>query len=197
MWVAVHPRTRPAMSSRDGADLRNGQGQAQRRARSHGDLLDRMYAVALHLTGDRHHAERAVERAYASTEPGYESDKRRIALYRALIASLRDDGHAGPERRTGAPVVDAVHALPETYRAPVLLADVEGFSARELATVFDLPAGELRDTVARAHLRLYDTLSAAGGGRRFRPVARDGDQTADGSSRPPRPAARDEDRGER
>lgn len=155
-------RTRSAMSNHDG------------------DLLDRMYSVALHLAGDRPRAERAVERAYASADPAYEGDKRRIALYRALISSLRDDRRASARPRTGTPVVDAVHALPESDRASVLLADVEGLSPRQVATVLDEPAGEVRAAVARAHLRLFDALSAADGGR-FRPAARDGDRRADGS----------------
>lgn len=175
-------RTRRPMSSRNGNARADGVRQ--------GDLLDRMYSVAVHLAGDRPRAERAVERAYASTDPAYEGDKRRIALYRALLSSLRDERGRSATPRTGTPVVDAVHALPEADRVPVLLTDVEGLSSQQVATVLGEPADEVRDAVARAHLRLFDALSAADGGP-FRPVARDGDRRADGSSRPARPVAPD------
>lgn len=155
-----------------------------------GDLLDRVYSVAVHLAGDRPRAERAVECAYASTDGTDECAERRLALYRELLSSLRDERGTSTGRRTGAPVLDAVHALPDRDRVLVLLADVEGLSSRELATVLDEPADETRDAVARAHLRLFDVLSGDGAGR-FRPAARDGDRRADGSSRPSRPAAPD------
>lgn len=181
-------RTRRPMTSRDsglhGSDV------------PHGDLLDRMYSVALHLAGDRRRAERAVERAYATTDLGYEGDKRRIALYRALIAALRDEPRASARVRTGARVVDAVHALPEKDRAKVLLTDVEGLGPRQVAKVLDEPADDARDAVTRAHLRLFDALSDAGDGR-FRPAVPGAGRRADGSSRPGRPTARDEGRGDR
>lgn len=172
---------RSPMSGRDEAARLDGT--------RHADLLDRLYSVALHLAGDRPHAERAVQRAYASADPAYEGDKRRIALYRALISSLHDQRRAAAPR-TGTPVVDAVHALPEAERAPVLLTDVEGLSSQQVATVLDEPPAKVRDAVTRAHLRLFDEIQPndAGGGR-FRPAARDGDRRADGSSRPARPAA--------
>lgn len=173
MSLRTPPRTRSPMSNRDGPARLDGT--------RHADLLDRMYSVALHLAGDRPHAERAVERAYASTDPAYEGDKRRIALYRALISSLRDERRCTPAAaRTGTAVVDAVYALPEADRAPVLLTDVEGLTSQQAATVLDEPADEVRDSVARAHLRLFDAVSDAAGGR-FRPAARGGGRPAGGS----------------
>jgi DNA-directed RNA polymerase specialized sigma24 family protein len=173
------------MTSHDG-DVHPGTGR-------HGDLLDRMYSVAVHLAGDRRRAERAVERAFASTDPDYDGDKRRIALYRALISALRDEPRASAETHTDAPLVDAVHELPEEDRATVLLADIEGFGSRQLARVLDEPAAEARDAVTRSHLRLFDALSAADGGR-FRPAGPGAGRRPGGSSRPARPTARDEGR---
>ncbi|HEX6446583.1 MAG TPA: hypothetical protein VF053_15920 [Streptosporangiales bacterium] len=166
---------------------------AHRNGGRSGDLLDRMYSVALHLAGDRRRAERAVARAYAAADPADHRDGRRIALYRALISALRDEPRASTAVRGGAPVADAVHALPEPDRTTVLLADVEGLGDQQLATVLDEPAEEARDAVTRAHLRLFDALSAADGGR-FRPAGRDAVRRAVGSSRPAHPAARDADR---
>ena len=38
-------------------------------------------------------------------------------------------------------VKDAVDTLPESFRMPVLLADVEGFSYKEIAEIMDIPIG--------------------------------------------------------
>ncbi len=54
----------------------------------------------------------------------------------------------------------AVEALPDYYRLPVLLADVEGFSYAEIAEILDIPRGTVMSRLHRGrkqlHKRLYD-----------------------------------------
>ena len=57
-------------------------------------------------------------------------------------------------------VKQAVEALPDYYRLPVLLADVEGFSYAEIAEILDVPMGTVMSRLHRGrkqlHKRLYD-----------------------------------------
>jgi len=57
-------------------------------------------------------------------------------------------------------VKQAVEDLPDYYRLPVLLADVEGFSYSEIAEILDIPIGTVMSRLHRGrkqlHKRLYD-----------------------------------------
>lgn len=57
-------------------------------------------------------------------------------------------------------VKQAVEDLPDYYRLPVLLADVEGFSYSEIAEILDVPIGTVMSRLHRGrkqlHKRLYD-----------------------------------------
>ena len=57
-------------------------------------------------------------------------------------------------------VKQAVEALPDHYRLPVLLADVEGFSYAEIAEILDVPIGTVMSRLHRGrkqlHKRLYE-----------------------------------------
>ena len=61
---------------------------------------------------------------------------------------------------TEAEVKDAVDALPENFRMAVLLADVEGFSYKEIAEILDIPIGTVMSRLHRGRKalqkRLYD-----------------------------------------
>ncbi len=63
-------------------------------------------------------------------------------------------------------VVAAVEALPEAYRMAVLLADVEGFSYKEIAEILDIPIGTVMSRLHRGRKalqkELYDFASARG-----------------------------------
>lgn len=54
----------------------------------------------------------------------------------------------------------ALEALPDSFRMPVLLADVEGFSYREIADMLDIPIGTVMSRLHRGrksmHKRLFD-----------------------------------------
>ncbi len=63
-------------------------------------------------------------------------------------------------------VTEALEALPETFRMAVLLADVEGFSYKEIAEILDIPIGTVMSRLHRGRKslqkRLYDFAIARG-----------------------------------
>src|SRR5688500_18372683 len=65
-----------------------------------------------------------------------------------------------------AEVKDAVEALPENFRMAVLLADVEGFSYKEIADSLDIPIGTVMSRLHRGRKqlqkRLYDFAAERG-----------------------------------
>lgn len=52
----------------------------------------------------------------------------------------------------------AVDALPECFRLTVVLADLQGFSYREIAEITDVPIGTVRSRLARGRERLQKAL---------------------------------------
>jgi RNA polymerase sigma-70 factor (ECF subfamily) len=62
----------------------------------------------------------------------------------------------------------AIAALPELYRVPVLLFDVEGMSHAEMAEVLGVPEGTCKSRLARARAQLREALTA------FAPGAEEG-----------------------
>ena len=63
-------------------------------------------------------------------------------------------------------VKDAVESLPENFRMAVLLADVEGFSYKEIAEILDIPIGTVMSRLHRGRKalqkRLYDFAAERG-----------------------------------
>ncbi len=61
---------------------------------------------------------------------------------------------------TEAEIKQAVEDLPENFRLAVLLADVEGFSYKEIAEILDIPIGTVMSRLHRGRKglekRLYD-----------------------------------------
>ena len=52
----------------------------------------------------------------------------------------------------------AVESLPENFRIPVLLADVEGFSYKEIAEIMDTPIGTVMSRLHRGRKALEKAL---------------------------------------
>jgi RNA polymerase sigma-70 factor (ECF subfamily) len=52
----------------------------------------------------------------------------------------------------------ALEALPEQFRIPVLLADVDGFSYKEIAEIMDVPQGTVMSRLHRGRKRLEQAL---------------------------------------
>jgi RNA polymerase sigma-70 factor, ECF subfamily len=67
---------------------------------------------------------------------------------------------------TDGEVKDAIEALPETFRIAVYLADVEGFSYKEIAEMLDIPIGTVMSRLHRGRKAmqkaLYEYASARG-----------------------------------
>ena len=55
-------------------------------------------------------------------------------------------------------VKDALESLPENFRLPVLLADVEGFSYKEIAEIMDTPIGTVMSRLHRGRKALQKAL---------------------------------------
>lgn len=64
------------------------------------------------------------------------------------------------ERFVEADVKSAVEDLPEHFRMPVLLADVEGFSYKEIAEILDVPIGTVMSRLHRGRKALEKALFA-------------------------------------
>ena len=52
----------------------------------------------------------------------------------------------------------ALESLPENFRLPVLLADVEGFSYKEIAEIMDTPIGTVMSRLHRGRKALQKAL---------------------------------------
>lgn len=55
-------------------------------------------------------------------------------------------------------VRDAIDELPDNFRVPVLLADVEGFSYKEIAEMMDTPIGTVMSRLHRGRKQLQKSL---------------------------------------
>jgi RNA polymerase sigma-70 factor (ECF subfamily) len=62
------------------------------------------------------------------------------------------------DRFTEAEVKEAVEELPENFRMAVLLADVEGFSYKEIAEILDIPIGTVMSRLHRGRKALQKRL---------------------------------------
>jgi len=55
-------------------------------------------------------------------------------------------------------IIDALESLPEVFRMPVLYADVEGFSYKEIAEILDIPIGTVMSRLHRGRKELQRKL---------------------------------------
>lgn len=84
-------------------------------------------------------------------------------LYNHLIDSGIQPSISRPEDEVLASIPDeavlaALDALPEEFRQVVLLADVEGFSYREIAEIMSTPIGTVMSRLHRARRRLQQSI---------------------------------------
>ena len=86
-----------------------------------------------------------------------------LYLYRRLggleaVSAGRSAEEEVLEHFTETEVKEAVEALPEQFRLAVLLADVEGFSYKEIAEILDIPIGTVMSRLHRGRRALQKTL---------------------------------------
>ena len=70
---------------------------------------------------------------------------------------------------TDGEVKEAIEALPENFRLPVLLADVEGFSYKEIAEILEVPIGTVMSRLHRGRKALQKSLWDFAAARRLVP----------------------------
>jgi RNA polymerase sigma-70 factor (ECF subfamily) len=126
--------------------------------------LDTLYNVALRFTGNASDAEDLVQdtvtkayRAWDKYEPGTNCRAWLVTIMRnTFINQFR--------RRSKQPslvddeVKQAIQELPEEFRIPVVLSDVEGLSYAEIAEILDLPVGTVKSRLFRGRRRLQQRL---------------------------------------
>jgi len=86
-----------------------------------------------------------------------------LYLYKRLAAgesgnASRSAEEEALEQFVDADVKGAIEALPEHFRMPVLLADVEGFSYKEIAEILDVPIGTVMSRLHRGRKALEKAL---------------------------------------
>jgi len=145
---------------------------------------DRVYAVALHMSGDPSAAADVTQdvfmklltrlpqfdaraafttwlyRIAINTAIDHQRRSRRVVPLPAALPDGRppaDDEYARAERkrRIGA----ALRALPVKLRAPLVLRHVEGLAYDEIATALGISAGTVASRLSRAHARLARELA--------------------------------------
>lgn len=92
---------------------------------------------------------------------GLRSRKRRATRELALddVGELRAPARE-PEPDLRERLRAAIDALPEIYRVPVVLFDVEGFSHGEIAELLGVPEGTCKSRLMRARAQLRESLAA-------------------------------------
>lgn len=93
-----------------------------------------------------------------------------LYLYRRLggleaVTAGRSAEEEVLEHFTESDVKAAVEALPEQFRMAVLLADVEGFSYKEIAEILDVPIGTVMSRLHRGRRALQKALHDFGAAR--------------------------------
>ena len=85
-----------------------------------------------------------------------------LYLYRRLTPDGPDPGRSAEEAAlegiTDDEVKAAIESLPDAFRIAVLLADVEGFSYKEIAEITDVPIGTVMSRIHRGRRALQKAL---------------------------------------
>ncbi len=90
-------------------------------------------------------------------------DVQDLYLYRKIGSAESADLSASAEDAVLEGLVDAdikaaVESLPENFRVPVLLADLEGFAYKEIAEILDIPIGTVMSRLHRGRKALQKQL---------------------------------------
>lgn len=79
---------------------------------------------------------------------------------RPSSSQLREEDPEGAffEQLVDDRIVEAIEALPDTFRVPLVLSDLEGLSYGEIAAQLDIPVGTVKSRLHRARGRLKEEL---------------------------------------
>jgi RNA polymerase sigma-70 factor, ECF subfamily len=90
-----------------------------------------------------------------------------LYLYRHLAGDGPELGRSAEDealgRLTDDDVKGAIESLPDAFRIAVLLADVEGFSYKEIAEITDVPIGTVMSRIHRGRRALQKALASFAG----------------------------------
>ncbi len=104
---------------------------------------------------------RARSRRPAEVELGELEDLylfKRIGGEEAAGGAVRSAEEEALDRFVDEDIKAALESLPENFRIPVLLADVEGFSYKEIAEIMDVPIGTVMSRLHRGRKALQRAL---------------------------------------
>jgi RNA polymerase sigma-70 factor (ECF subfamily) len=138
-------------------------------------LLPSLYGAALRMTRNPSDAEDLVQEAYLRAFRGFagfqEGTNLKAWLYRILTNSFINTYRKkqrepqtveGPDEVLDQipddEVKQALESLPDNFRLPVLLADVEGFSYKEIAEIMETPIGTVMSRLHRGRKALEKAL---------------------------------------
>ena len=120
---------------------------------------------------------RKKQRRPAETDLGAVED---LYLYRRLGPDASRLGRSVEDELAGLfvdhEVKQAVEDLPDHYRIPVLLADVEGFAYAEIAEILDVPIGTVMSRLHRGRKQLQKRLYSYAERRRLLPPVPEPDE---------------------
>jgi RNA polymerase sigma-70 factor (ECF subfamily) len=132
------------------------------------DLTQEIF-VRLHRTLQTFHGDSAFSTWFYRLAANCCKDWLRKEARRPAIHEMKDtliaDGGTGPsqhyeQKETKELVQMAISALPEEQRVAVILHDLQGYSYEEIATITEAPIGTVKSRLARARLKLAESLAA-------------------------------------
>jgi len=107
-----------------------------------------VYRIAINLCHDQHRARKA---------RGPQADDAEERIVR-LRSSDPDPEAAALQRERMAIVSQAITALPDEFRAPLVLRDVNDLTYEQIAAVLDIPVGTVKSRLSRARLQVHQRL---------------------------------------
>ena len=104
-------------------------------------------------------AYRKAQREPVSTSADELSDPQLLEVDARSAGGARSAETEALERLGDTEIIEAMQALPEDFRTAVYLADVEGFSYKEIAEIMETPVGTVMSRVHRGRKSLRSLLA--------------------------------------